>query len=383
MLNSLLIKPAGPDCNMRCEYCFYLPKALLFPESKVHRMSSEVLEALTVQYLRIAGDVASFCWQGGEPTLMGLEFFERAIRLQQMHAQRNQMVSNTIQTNGLLIDPDWARFFKRHNFLVGVSLDGPKELHDHYRKDKAHKGSFDRVMRAIECLRKHDVEFNILCVLNNVTVNYPERLIEFFLSHNLRFLQFIPCVEWDESGERIAPFSVTPEAYGEFLCKAFDMWHGNGIPQFYERFFNDVLAVYAGYGMPTCIMKRRCGSYVVVEYNGDVYACDFFVEPQWRYGNLLESSLEELLKSETAVRFRERKRSLSSECLNCRWLHICNGGCPKYRMFVGGVECVNYFCEAYKRFFSHSHRRYLRMVERLSVGIHSLVMPSKWQQKCL
>lgn len=313
--------------------------------------------------------------------MMGLEFFERAVWLQRMHAQSNQAVCNTIQTNGLLINSDWARFFKRHNFLVGVSLDGPKELHDHYRKDHAHKGSFDRVMRAIECLRNHDVEFNILCVLNNVTVHHPERLIEFFLSHNLRYLQFIPCVEWDESGERIAPFSVTPEAYGEFLCRAFDMWCADGVPQFYERFFNDVLAVYAGYGMPTCIMKRRCGSYVVVEYNGDVYACDFFVEPQWRYGNLLESPLEELLKSEIAVRFRERKRSLSSQCLSCRWLHICNGGCPKYRMFVGGVECVNYFCEAYKRFFSHSHRRYLRMAERLNVRVCSPSMLYGQQQK--
>lgn len=381
MLNSLLIKPAGPDCNMRCAYCFYLPKASLFHESKVHRMSYKVLEALTVQYLRIAGDIASFCWQGGEPTLMGLEFFERAMHLQRANVRSGQALSNTIQTNGLLINHDWARFLKRHGFLVGVSLDGPKELHDHYRKDGAQRGSFDRVMRAIGCLREHDVEFNILCVLNDVTVKHPERLIEFFLSHDLRYLQFIPCVEWDESGERIAPFSVTPEAYGEFLCRAFDMWHGDGVPQFYERFFNDVLAVYAGYGMPTCVMKRRCGDYVVVEYNGDVYACDFFVEPQWRYGNLLESPLEELLKIPVALRFRERKRLLSRECLSCRWLHICNGGCPKYRMFAGGVECVNYFCGAYKRFFSHSHRRYLRMAERLNVVAHTKSMLHWWRQR--
>lgn len=380
MLSSLLIKPAGPDCNLRCTYCFYLPKLALFPGTKMRRMSDKVLEALTAQYMLVAGKIASFCWQGGEPTLMGLDFFERAIKLQRKYMQHGQIVSNTIQTNGILVDHKWARFWREYKFLVGVSLDGPKELHDRYRKDNANRGTFERVMRTIDLLKGGGVEFNILCVLNDVTARYPDELIHFFLSHDLRFVQFIPCVEWDESGDRIAPFSITPEAYGEFLCRAFDIWYGNGMPQFYERFFNDILALYSGYGMPTCIMKRHCGDYVVVEHNGDVYACDFFVEPNWKYGNLLERPLNELLRMEVAVRFREQKRNLSDDCLNCKWLHICNGGCPKYRLFNGGINCTNYFCEAYKRFFSHAHRKYLRMAERLDVRMLVPTEKRRWQQ---
>ncbi|MFA4016503.1 MAG: hypothetical protein RUDDFDWM_001613 [Candidatus Fervidibacterota bacterium] len=364
MLSSVLIKPAGPDCNMRCTYCFYLHKSSLYPDSKLHRMSEHVLRELTAQYMSLDCDIASFCWQGGEPTLMGLDFFERAIKLQRNYMRKGKTVSNTIQTNGLLVDADWARFWHKNNFLVGISLDGPSELHDAYRVDKANRGTFERVMRSVELLREHQVDFNILCVLNDITVRYPETLVSFFLSHDLRFIQFIPCVEWDDSEGKIASFSVTPEAYGEFLCVAFDIWYNDGRPQFYERFFNDVLAVYAGYEMPTCIMKRYCGDYVVIEHNGDVYACDFFVEPNWKLGNILEKPLSELLKSDLLNRFRKRKRELSSECLSCRWLNICNGGCPKYRLICGDARSKNYFCEAYKRFFAHSHRRYLRLAER-------------------
>ncbi|HID06893.1 MAG TPA: radical SAM protein [Armatimonadetes bacterium] len=223
ILKSILVKPAGPDCNMNCTYCFYLHKANLFPETRIHRMSVEVLEQFILQYMPIAGAQPSFCWQGGEPTLMGLEFFERVVHFQMKYGLDGQAVGNSIQTNGLLIDDDWARFMHEYRFLVGVSLDGPQEIHDYYRRDRGGHATFERVMKAIDVLRGHDVEFNILCVINDVNVRHPDALFQFFIEHDLRFVQFIPCVERDTQTGNIADFSVSPEAYAEFLCRAFDL----------------------------------------------------------------------------------------------------------------------------------------------------------------
>jgi len=363
---SLLIKPASADCNLACRYCFYLPQAELYPESKVHRMSAEVLERMIQEYLALQPDMASFVWQGGEPTLMGLDFYRRAVELQAKHGRPGQVVANGLQTNGLLLDGEWCEFLSRYNFLVGLSLDGPPQVHDHYRRSAAGKGSFERAMRALRHLRAADTEFNLLVMATPVSAPRGAELYGFFRSHNLRYLQFIPCVERDPAGRGIADYSITPEGYGQMLCDLFDRWAEDDWRGTYIRMFNDLLAVYSGREMPTCIFRERCGDYVVLEYNGDVYACDFFVEPQWRLGNIMEQPLAEIIPGDTFARFASRKSDHGAQCRSCEWLPLCHGGCPKERLVAhDDHRSPSYLCAAYKRFFAHSEERLLAMAREL------------------
>jgi len=327
-------------------------------------MGPEVQEAMIRQLMTQGLPHVSFGWQGGEPTLMGLDFFRRAVEWQQQYGYSGQTVANGLQTNGLLLNDEWAEFLRRYKFLVGVSLDGPPDLHDFYRRNAAGKGSFGRVMENIERLKAHRVEFNLLVVLNDRNVTQPERLWDFFLEHDLRYLQFIPCVERDPRTGKLASFSITGKQYGQFLRRTFDRWYGEGEPTLYERFFNDLLAVYCGEEHPSCLHRPECGDYVVVEHNGDVYACDFFVEPEWYLGNLLETPLPALTQTERAQSFRQRKRNLAPECRRCGWLPLCYGGCPKYRQFAGGVHRPNYLCEGYKRFYAYAHERLLALAHK-------------------
>jgi len=282
---SVLVKPVSSDCNLACEYCFYSSKGrTLYPESKVHRMSYKVLRELISQFMALSWERASFCWQGGEPTLAGLDFYREALKYQSFFSIPGQFIENSLQTNGTLIDERWARFLARYNFLVGVSLDGPSELHDYYRKDRSGKPSYERVMKGVEWLRRFNVNFNILVLLNQRNISHPKELYHFFIEHGFRYLQFIPCVERDPKNERITSYSITPEQYGRFLCEVFDEWIAPGIPEVYIRFFDELLISYVTGEFPSCIFSRECGKYVVVEFNGDVYACDFFVEPRWFFG---------------------------------------------------------------------------------------------------
>ena len=362
-INSVLVKPAGPDCNLACDYCFYRPKSALYPDTPRPRMTTRVLASFIGQYMRLAGPNPSFGWQGGEPALMGLDFYRTVVELEQRLGLSGQVVGNGFQTNATLMDDDWARFFCEYRFLVGLSLDGPQDLHDGHRLTLGGAPTWERVMRSLEVLRRHRVEFNILCMVTRESVDQPEKLYRFFRSHELRYLQFIPLVE-AENGPAANP--ISPEAYGEFLCRLFDQWTNDWPPEVYIRDFDDILSVYAGRPMPSCIHQDRCGQYFVVEHNGDVYACDFMVEPEWRLGNLVEQPLAEILASAHFRTFAARKGMHQAQCQACRWLSLCQGGCQKHRLITSAsVAAPSYFCEAYQRFFQHSRRRFRRLADEL------------------
>lgn len=363
-IQSLLIKPAGPDCNLACEYCFYRSKSALYPDTPRPRMSEQVLESMIRQYLSLSGPQAAFGWQGGEPLLMGLDFFRKAVEFQKKYGKPGQRLANGMQTNGVLLDDEWARFLRDYRFLVGLSLDGPPEMHDVYRQTANGRGSHARVMDALKSLKRYNVEFNALVVLNPVNVKQPERLYDYFLENQIYHLQFIPLAELDKTG-KVASFSITAEQYGDFLCAVFDRWLVDGKPTAYIRLFDEMLIRYVRGEFPSCTLRDSCDSYVVIEHNGDVYACDFFVEKGWHLGNLLETPLEEIVQSKKRQGFAARKRNVSALCRQCPWLSFCYGGCPKYRLIAGGsITSVNYFCQAYRRFFEHSKATYERMRER-------------------
>ena len=364
LIGSLLIKPAGADCNLACGYCFYRDKARLYPHTPRHRMSAETLESMIRQYLAISGPQASFGWQGGEPLLMGLDFFRQVVELQKRYGQPGQRIANGLQTNGLLLDDEWARFLRDYRFLVGLSLDGPADLHDVYRQNLQGRPSHERVIAAARAMTCYDVEFNALVVLNPANVRYPAQLYDYFLAHDLRYLQFIPCAELDEEGN-IASFSITAEQYGDFLCAVFDRWLVNGQPTAYVRLFDEMLIRYVRGEFPSCTFRQSCDSYVVVEYNGDVYGCDFFVEPEWYLGNLLQTPLAEIVQSDKYRTFAALKSQLAATCRECPWLSFCYGGCPKYRL-IGGkrLDAADYFCRAHRRFFAHSKATYEQLARR-------------------
>ena len=363
-LDSLLIKPNSADCNLDCTYCFYAPKAALYPETKAHRMSDEVLREMVKQFTRMCPGQAAFSWQGGEPTLAGVDFFEQVVAYQKELGRPGQSIANSLQTNATLIDDRWARFLREYSFLIGCSLDGPKEIHDHYRLTHGGRGSFDRVMKGIECLQRNGVEYNILVLVNDVNVEKPKELLEFFLGNGFNWLQFISCVEPEADGDGAAPYAVPPRKLGQFLCAIFDEWAREEIPQFYVRDFEDLLIGYVRGEAASCMYAKRCGGYVVVEHNGDVYACDFHCDPEWKLGNLLETPLEEIAKTEMYAEFANRKLLLNEECQQCEWSEHCRGGCVKHRTAMGGDErSRTYLCEAYRTFFPHAHPHFLRLKE--------------------
>lgn len=345
-LNSVLIKPVSADCDERCVYCFYRRPSNPYINSSSHRMNAEVLSSFIFQYLTISPEEASFCWQGGEPMLAEIDFFKKVIELQIKHGSPGQVIGNVLQTNGLLIDEEWAKFFKEYNFFLGVSLDGPEELHDPYRG----KGTFKKVMEALNILRTYGMEFNILSVVSDLTVQEPDKLFDFFLSQKLCHLQFIPCVEMDYRTGEMTSFSVKPDEYGKFLCRLFDRWYNEGMMDISIRLFDNILMAYLGQEPEICEFKKKCGCYVVLEYNGDIYPCDFFVEKKWCLGNLMETSLEEIITNDKASRFSLLK-SVHRECLECPWNFICNYGCPRYRE---SEEGKSYLCKAYRLFFEYS-----------------------------
>ena len=381
-LNSVLIKPAGPDCNLACRYCFYLEKSRLFPSSAVHRMSDDVLAATVRQMMTAGSTNLSFGWQGGEPTLMGVDFFERAVELQKRHGRSGQTVGNGLQTNGLLIDADWCRFLRDARFLVGLSLDGPQHVHDHYRRTRGGQPTWDRVTAASKRMLDAGVEVNGLAVLNDYSARFPDEVYGFLKETGLRHVQFIPCLERD-SGDptHTAPFSVSAEQFGTFLCRVFDLWlddFRDGQPTVFVRRFDSVFATYVGVRAPECTLLPECGEYLVIEHNGDVFSCDFYVEPDWKLGNVLDGELAQMLASPRQRRFGRRKAELPPECRTCRWLAHCRGGCPKERLGTplppregpgeglgnGPDGGLSYFCPAYKMFFSHADTRLRRLAER-------------------
>jgi len=366
---TLLIKPSGSDCNINCKYCFYKDRPAEFGRGK-QRMSHETLDALVGQYVRLGFPRLGFAWQGGEPTLMGIEFFQRAVELQKHYGSPGQQISNTLQTNGIRIDEKWCRFFRRNKFLLGISIDGPEEFHNRYRVDHAGKGTFGRVMRAIENCKKHGVEFNTLILLNDKNVEHPDELFDFVVKNELTYLQFIPCIERDPATNQAAEFSITPAQYGDFLCRLFDLWCDYGPERLNIREFDSLTTFFVLGNHTICTYAESCAGFVVVEHNGDAFCCEFFVEPEWRLGNILETPLQELAAGSTQQAFAQQKQNLSDECLQCCFLKVCRGGCLKDRTRLGGDRSrpENYFCESYRQFFDYSLLTFMDMAKAIKQG---------------
>ncbi len=354
----LLIKPSSYDCNLNCEYCFYKRVEKLYPEIKHPRMSDKTLEVLIKKYLGLRLQNSVFCWQGGEPTLMGLDFYKKVVQFQQKYGIGGQLVGNVLQTNGILIDEDWAKFLHDYKVFVGLSLDGPENIHDHYRRTINGKGTWKKVMKCVKILQDNKVEFNILCVLSKANVNHVKELYQFFSENDLNYLQFIPALEC--TNNKMAPYSPTAEEYGKFLCEIFDLWKKNGVENVHFRTFEDIFSLYLGLSTNSCPFGKNCSDYLVIEWNGDVFPCDFFVKSDLKLGNIINDDFSNILKNRPAI-FSNRKKKLGNECLNCHWKNICHGGCLKDRDFCENTDNNrSYYCKVYKLFFTYSYEWFLQ-----------------------
>lgn len=360
---SLLIKPASADCNLRCEYCFYLEKKNLYPAEVRHRMSDEILERLIKSYMETDQPMYSFGWQGGEPLLMGHDFFERAVTLQKKHGRPGSVVGNGVQTNAVLIDERMAQLFSRYKFLMGCSLDGPAGLHDHYRCFADGRPTHQRVLEGIERLEKHGVEFNILVLVNRRNVQEAKTVYQYLKSKGFYYQQYIPCVEFENDGS-LTDFSISGAQWGRFLCDIFDQWYPDDVYTVSVRHFDSVLVKQVDGICNVCTMGRSCDQYFVVEYNGDVYPCDFFVSPENRLGNIMSVSWEELLSSERYREFALRKQQWNAICDDCEWLHLCHGDCQKHRQKRNdGINSV--LCEGWKQFYAHSAAGFRNLAKKI------------------
>ena len=373
----IMAKPSGSACNLNCDYCFFLKKARLYPGSNF-RMPDEVQEAYIRQLFEAhQAPQVTVAWQGGEPTLMGLDFFRRGMELQKKHQRPGTQVENTFQTNGILLNDEWCRFFRENNFLIGLSLDGPRELHDTYRKDRGGRGTFDRVRKAARLLQKHRVEFNILCTVNAKNADHPLEVYRFFRDDvGANYIQFIPIVERDnesgyQEGNRVTDRTVRPEQFGRFLAEIFDEWVGRDVGRTFVLTFDGALAGWLGMAGTLCIFGPTCGLGMALEHNGDLYSCDHFVEPDYLLGNILETPMAELAASEKQRKFGlDKKDTLPHCCRECEVLFVCNGECPKNRFITApdGEPGLNYLCAGYKMFFKHADPKMKIMANLLRQG---------------
>ncbi|MFO7597515.1 MAG: anaerobic sulfatase maturase [Desulfocurvibacter africanus] len=372
----VMAKPTGARCNLRCAYCFFLDKARLYPHSDF-RMSDEVMEAYLRQTLdghRIP-DV-TIAWQGGEPTLMGLDFFRRAVEVQRHHVKPGVRIENTIQTNGVLLDDEWCAFLRENDFLVGLSLDGPKPMHDAFRRDRQGNSVSDKVLRAARTMQKHGVEFNVLCTVNAVNSLKPLEVYRFFRDElHAPYIQFIPIVERKEPGGNgslpVTEHSVLPEAFGNFLIEIFDEWIRRDVGSMFVQFFDGVLMSWLRGFSSLCVLRPTCGQGVALEHNGDVYSCDHFVDPAHLLGNIMTTDLAELVSSERQLAFgRAKSETLPRLCRECEFLFTCHGECPKNRIIAtpDGEPGLNWLCAGLKAFFSHSRRPMRLMADLLHSG---------------
>ena len=366
----VMVKPRGAICNLDCHYCFYLKKEKLYPQGSF-RMSDEVLDSYTRQMIfgQQVPEV-NFAWQGGEPTLMGLDFFRKAVELQNRYKKPGMRIFNAFQTNATLLDDDWCQFFHENHFLIGVSLDGPSELHDAYRKDKGGRPTFKRVMAGIELLKKHAVEFNILTCINAINADHPLEVYRFLRDDvGAQFIQFIPIVERQDRGESpVSERSVSGIKYGKFLIQVFDEWVKRDVGKIYVQLFDVTLAAFMGLQPGLCVNQETCGEALALEHNGDVYSCDHFVDGAYRLGNLMETPLVDLVSSSQQLAFGEDKRkSLPGACRKCPVLFVCNGGCPKDRLLKtsDGEPGLNYLCDGFKAFFTYVDRPMREMARLL------------------
>jgi len=381
-----MTKPIGPICNLDCKYCFYLEKEKLYPTNAnldAFKMPFDVLENYIQQYLE-QQDIAeiNFAWQGGEPTLLGIDFFKKVVEFQQKYARPHQKINNAFQTNGILIDADWAKFFHEHQFLVGLSLDGPRELHDLYRTTRGGKPSFDLAMRGLNLLKEHKAEFNTLTVVHRELAYKPLEVYHFLKEIGSGYMQFIPLVERIGNANaggsgaggidaplanpptlkvltpyaEVTPWSVEPLQYGTFLCAIFDEWVRNDVGRYFVQMFDVQLGIELGYPASLCVFAETCGKGLALEHNGDLYACDHFVYPHFKLGNLMNQTITEMVNSPQQIQFGiDKHASLPRQCQRCEVGRHCNGECPKHRfnLTIDGEPGLNYLCAGYKKFFNH------------------------------
>ena len=348
---SLLVKPASADCNLRCRYCFYLDRAQLYPGVRVHRMPSGVLQRMIASYLQTDQPCHAFGWQGGEPSLMGLPFFREATDMQRAYGRPGSSVANGFQTNGTLLDDEWAAHFARYRFLVGVSVDGPAPIHDRFRRDAGGAPSHARVMEGIGALRRQGAEFNVLTLVNSVNVKHPEEVYDFLCGTGVAFHQYIECVEFDRG--RRQPFAISGTEWGEFLCRVFDRWYSRDVRRVSVRLFDTIIEQLVYGRCNTCAAGTSCDQYVVVEHNGDVYPCDFHVRKDLLLGNILQDEWADLQSSPVYTRFAAAKAQWNARCAACPWLRFCHGDCPKNR--AGGAPGgLSHLYAGWRRFYAHA-----------------------------
>ena len=388
----IMTKPIGPICNLDCSYCYYLEKEKLFPSHRKaadFRISDATLESFVRQYIQTQpNDVISFAWQGGEPTLMGIEFFRRVVELQKRFCPPEKRVENVLQTNGTLLNSNWCQFFKEHHFLLGLSIDGPRELHDRYRVTRGGKPRFDLVMHGLKLLKDHGVDFNTLTVVYRELAYHPLDVYEFLREHGSGYMQFIPVVERFTKSEetelanppmlkvlspelKVAPWSVEPLQFGLFLTDMFDQWVRRDVGKIFVQTFDVQLGIWAGRGAGLCIFAETCGGAMALEHNGDLYACDHYVFPEYRLGNIHQQTIREMVESPVQKKFGlDKQNSLPAYCRRCEVRFACNGECPKNRFAVtpDGEPGLNYLCAGYKHFLNHIRPHMEIMAQLINSG---------------
>ncbi len=384
----VMAKPIGPRCNIDCKYCYYLEKEKLYPDEKKFRMADDVLESYTRQLIETSleagmGEV-TFAWQGGEPTMLGIDYFRRAVELQKRYAPPGLAVSNAFQTNAILLNDEWGAFLHDNAFLVGISIDGPEKIHNHYRIDRAGRPTFNAVMNGLEILQRHKVEHNALTTVHKANADKGEEVYDFLKGLGIEFIQFIPIAE-RSAGDGLAgapqldtdprhgvtPWSVAPRAYGRFLCDVFDAWFERDIGTQFVQFFDVQLGLWMGYGSSLCIFAETCGNGLALEHDGTLYSCDHYVYPEYVLGNITETPMRAMIWSDRQQQFgRDKADTLTAQCRTCEFRFACNGGCPKHRFSTSrdGELGHNYFCESYTMFFHHAGPRLRDMARKVAAG---------------
>jgi uncharacterized protein len=369
----ILAKPTGPICNLDCEYCYYTKKEQHYPKGHSFQMSDDLLETYIKEYIASQDtDEVVFAWQGGEPTLIGIHFFKKAVSLQKKYAA-GKRIKNTIQTNGTLLNDDWCEFFATNHFLVGVSLDGPGPIHDQYRMDRGGQPTFEAVMRGLSLLKKHQVDFNVLTCVTRDSAYKPLEIYHFFKEQGIQYIQFIPIVEREmsEAQPAVTTWTVEPEMYGEFLIQIFNEWIRQDIGEIFVMNFEWALAAWMGIPSPICIFAEECGGALAMEHNGDLFSCDHYVVPEFQLGNI-HDGLIQIVNQPLQQAFGKNKRdTLPSECRNCEVRFACHGECPKNRFLVTeqNESGLNYLCKSYKKYFKHIHPYMNVMNQLLQAGL--------------
>ncbi len=382
-LFSVVVKPIGPKCNLNCRYCYYLEKTRLYPDSHRFRMSDDSLEGFIRDYIDIHRDAreVTFLWQGGEPTLLGRDFFRKALAFQRRHCPPGLQISNALQTNGTLLNEPWAAFLREHDFLVGLSIDGPRRLHDRYRETRKGAPTFAAVCRALRLLQREGVEFNTLTVVHRANARHGREVYRFLRSEGVRFMQFIPLVErLDDAGRpalpaaqaaTVAPWSVPRQGYGRFMSAVFEEWLRRDVGSIFVQLFDIQLGLWSGLPSGLCVFAETCGQGLALEHDGGLYACDHYVYPSHYLGNIEDHSMADLARAPRQRQFGADKRgTLPRQCRDCEYLFACNGGCPKHRFMstADGETTLNYLCPSYRHFFEFAGPTLCRMADLLRDG---------------